>query len=254
MFRGWAIIALALLIATCQCVFSQQPPAVGSVKLSRYGELLQEHGIELTESALVSALSNSDASVRYLAAMKLAEDKTADAIPAIEQALALEKVPRDRVNMALALALLGAQIGNAELKKVCVNKSFPAEFRLYAVRYMFDLRVEKDEDCLKAAEDIAESKNSDFGARVSALELLSRFRGLTAQESQNVLALVAGRLEDPEPVVRMAAAQSLAELGAASAIPFLEGAVKRESDESVRSVLEASLQKLVGKPGPAPRN
>jgi HEAT repeat protein len=244
MSRTFAGITLALFWAILQSASSQQPPVAGSVKLYRYGELLQEHGVELTRSGLLNALGNSDSSVRYLAAMKLAEDKTADAVPAIEQALAVEKVPRSQVNLALALALLGDQAGNTELKKICTDREVPSEFRLYAVQYMFDLHVQKDEDCFKAAEDVIESKNTRLGDRVSALGLLSRFRGLTAEEARDVLRLVAVSLADPELVVRMAAGQSFAGLGDPSAIPYLEAAVKRESDESVRSVLKSALNKL----------
>jgi len=244
MFRIFARITFALFWAILQSASSQQPPVSGSINLYRYGELLQEHGIELTKSGLLNALKNSDSSVRYLAAMKFAEDKTTDAVPSIEQALAVERVPRNQVNLAFALALLGDEAGNTELKKICTDRKFPSEFRLYAVQYMFDLHVQKDEDCLKAAEEVIESKNTRLGDRVSALGLLSRFRGLTAEEARDVRRLVAVSLEDPEPVVRMAAGQAFAGLGDPSAIPSMEAAVKRESDESVRSVLESALKKL----------
>jgi hypothetical protein len=62
------------------------------------------------------------------------------------------------------------------LKQVCAERAFVPELRLYAVRYMFDLHFQKDEDCLAAAEEIVESKNVDFGDRDSALDLLPRFK------------------------------------------------------------------------------
>jgi|SRR5579863_5484822 len=239
-------VVLVMLLLSCalQHGFAQQSPGSGEVKLYRYGDLLLQRGIQLTEPALVNALKNPDASVRYLAAMKLAEDKAVDAGPAIEQALAVEKAPRDRVNIALALALLGDPVGDAHLKKICADKDFTPEFRLYAVRYMFDLHFQKDKDCLAAAEEIAESQKANFGDKTSALELLARFKGLTVEESQKVLKVVASRLEDPEPVVRMASSQSLAALGDAAAVPYLESALAREQDENIRSVFEKDLKKL----------
>ena len=42
------------------------------------------------------------------------------------------------INIALALGLLGDQLGRDELKKVCAEEEFPSEFRMYAVRYMFN--------------------------------------------------------------------------------------------------------------------
>lgn len=230
--------------AILQYGFAQQTEAPDQVKLYRYGDLLRDHGIELTEPALLNALKNPDASVRYLAAMKLAEDNETDAISAIEQALTVEKVPRDRVNIALALALLGDKLGSAELKKICADKTFVPEFRLYAVRYMFELHVQKDEDCLNAAEATIESQKTNFGDRISALGLISRFQGLTVDDSRKVLSLVAGRLRDPEPVVRMAASQSLAGLGDSAAIPYLEPAIATEQDENIRSLFEKDLTKL----------
>lgn len=217
---------------------------MGQVKLYRYGELLRKHGIELREPSLVRALENPNASVRYLAAMKLAEDKVGDAIPAIERALAREKVPRDRVNIALALALLGDERGGTELKKVCSDKTFVPEFQLYAVRYMFDLHVQKDDDCLHATERVIESQNANIGDRVSALELIYQFQGLTPDESRTVLKLVGECLRDAEPVVRMAASQALTGLGDPAAVPYLESAIAKEQDENVRSVFEKDLKKL----------
>ncbi|MGH9500082.1 MAG: HEAT repeat domain-containing protein [Terriglobales bacterium] len=242
------LITLALSCGMLQNGLAGQSGPQGGVKLYRYGDLLREHGIELTQPALLNALRNADASVRYLAAMKLAEDKVVDATPAIEQALAVEKVPRDRVNFALALALLEDPSGRVELKHICSDRNFVPEFRLYAVRYMFDVHVEKDEDCLSAAKQAVEAAN--FGDRISALELLIRFQNLTPEESHQVLQLVAARLEDSEPVVRMAASQSLVGLGNPSAVPYLEAAITREQDDSVRSVFEKDLKQLRTRPTP----
>jgi HEAT repeat protein len=176
--------------------------------------------------------------------MKLAEDKAVDAIPAIQQALAVEKVPRDQVNIALALGLLGDTAGSAELKKVCADENFVPELRLYAVQYMFDLHFSKDEDCLSATLEIVRSKSTKVGDRVSALGLLPRFQNLTTEESQKISQLVLNCLKDSEPVVRMAASQSLASLGNAAVIPYLEAAIEKEEDENVRTEFEADLKQL----------
>lgn len=242
------ILSLVLIPSTS----AQQAPEVqvGSVRLSRFGDLLREHHIELTENALLLALKNPNPDVRFLAAMKLAEDKVSDAVPAIREALSVEKVPRARVNIAVALGLLGDKSGHDELKKVCADGDFPSEFRLYAVRYMFDLGVEKDEDCLHAAEEtvqIVDSQNRTVGDRCSALALLPRFQNLTAEESKKTFQIVADRLHDPEATVRMEASRSLASLGNAAAIPYLEAAIASEHDENIRSVLESNLQKLLNK-------
>jgi HEAT repeat protein len=182
--------------------------------------------------------------------MKLSEDKAADAIPEVKEALATEKVPRTRVNLAVALGLLGDPGGPDELKGLCADQNFPPEFRLYAVRYMFDLHVEKDTECLRAAEQIVQTVDADYHTaayRIMALELLPQFRSLTPEESEKVFQLVVERLDDPEPTVRMQASQSLVNLGnPGAAASYLEAAATREKDESVRRAFEKDLAKLRG--------
>lgn len=243
------LLATLLSFLTAVDAFAQQaPPKVQvSGRPPTFDEMLREHHVELTEAGLLRALKSSDADVRYLSAMKLAEDKVLAAVPAIRETLAAETVPRDRANIALALGLLEDPSGRAELKKMCADENFPPEFRLYAVRYMFDLGVEDDGGCLKAAEEIVkllDSENRRVGDRITALELLVRFRNLTSQDTQAVFHLVLGRLNDPEATVRMQASSSLASLGDPNAIPYLENAVTEEKDEVIRSVLKANLEEL----------
>jgi hypothetical protein len=92
--------------------------------------LVERTSHRLTEPALIAALKNPDPDVRFLAAMKLSEDKATDAIPQVKEAIAVEKVPRTRVNMAVALGLLGDPGGHHELKRLCADTGFPPEFRL----------------------------------------------------------------------------------------------------------------------------
>jgi HEAT repeat protein len=226
----------------------QVPPKIEvGGRLRTFGELLRERNVELTESALLAALKSSDDNVRYLSALKLAEDKVVGAVPAIKAALATESVPRDRTNIALALGLLGDPSGRDELKRMCADESFPSAFRLDAVRYMSDLGVERDEGCLHAAKDIAkpvDSGNRIVGDRVTAFELLARFRNLTSEDSQSVFDLLLHGLNDPDPYVRMQASSAFATLGDRSAIPYLDAAVSQEKDENIRITLTINLKKL----------
>jgi HEAT repeat protein len=106
--------------------FAQETPGAqsGSVRLSRFGDLLREDHIELTEPSLIRALKNPNPEVRFLASMKLAEDKAIDAIPEVKEALAAEKVPRTRVNLAVGLGLLGDPGGRDELEGLCADQNF----------------------------------------------------------------------------------------------------------------------------------
>lgn len=235
-------------VVALNALAQQAPPKIEvGGRFRTFGELLRERNVELTEPALLAALNSSDADVRYLSAMKLAEDKVVGAIPAMKAALAVETVPRDRTNIAFALGLLGEPSGRDELKRMCADDSFPSDIRLYAVRYMFDLGVERDEGCLLAAKDIAklvDSGNRSVGDRVTAFELLARFRTLTSEELQSVFDLLLHGLNDPDPYVRMQASSAFATLGDCNAIPYLEAAISQEKDENIRIALTMDLKRL----------
>ena len=99
------LACLFSFVVALNALAQQVPATIESGRLATFGELLQEHNVELTQPALLAALNSSDADVRYLSAMKLAEDKVVGAVPAMKAALAAETVPRDRVNIAFALGL-----------------------------------------------------------------------------------------------------------------------------------------------------
>jgi HEAT repeat protein len=243
------LACLFSFVVALNALAQQAPPKieVNNGRLRTFGELLRERNVELTEPALLAALKSSDADVRYLSAMKLAEDKVLAAVPAMKAALASETVPRDRANIAFSLGLLGDPSGRDELKRMCADEGFPSEFRLYAVRYMSDLGVERDEGCLHAAKDIAklvDSGNRSVGDRVTAFELLARFRNLTFEESQSVFDLLLHGLNDPDPYVRMQASSAFATLGDRKAISYLEAALSQEKDENIRIILTINLSKL----------
>jgi HEAT repeat protein len=51
-------------------------------------------------------------------------------------------------------------------------------------------------------------------------------------------------LEDKDPSVRFSASDALGRLGNPSAIPYLESAIAKEQEETIRSQLQADLQTL----------
>ncbi len=71
------LLTLVSSFAVVPSIFAQQIPEVqvGSGALARFADLLREHNIDLTEDALLRALKNTNSDVRFLAAMKLQEDK-----------------------------------------------------------------------------------------------------------------------------------------------------------------------------------
>jgi HEAT repeat protein len=118
---GFALAATAPIIAQ-----DSAPPT--------FAEALQRHHIALTRSALLAALRSPEAEVRDLAAARLAEDKDKNAIPAIAQALASERVLGAKVNIAFALAQLGSETGTSTLKKACHNSKVSPVLGLRARR------------------------------------------------------------------------------------------------------------------------
>ena len=124
------------LILAVTLVGSQSIPQENVGAVPTFGELLKRHNIQSTQSALVDALRNTDPEVRDLAANKLAEDKAVETIPAIKDALASEKVPWTRMNIALALADMGESIGFDTLEDNCKNKGMSGDIRTRSAEYL----------------------------------------------------------------------------------------------------------------------
>ena len=229
------LIMLVSLSALAQGV---SPPQTGGFITFR--QALQERHIELTKDSLIVALRNPDAHVRYFAALTLAEGKETDAIPAIIGALKSEKVPETKTNIALALAEMGQEEGFATLRRTCDSQDVPASIRLYAVKYMLDLG---NESCLGAIFDVLRSK-SDSSTRLLALSLFTRFSHVSEADSKRIIEATVRALADPMPDVKMAASDTLVSLEATAAIPAVEDAIAKETEDSVRLRMQIDLQEL----------
>ena len=207
-------------------------------KPQTFGDLLKRHNIELTQQGLVDALRNTDPEVRYLAAHKLAEDKAVETIPAIKDALATEKVPWTRMNIALALAEMGESIGFDTLEDNCKNKGTSGAIRTRSAEYL--LRFNRDSaTCLSGVLDLLKSGSN--GDRMAAAELLPRYRNLSKEDSETVFTGLVEALHASDPAVRMAAGQALADLGDTRGIAELGRAIGGEQDQLVRSRLQEDL-------------
>jgi HEAT repeat protein len=235
-----AAVTLCLGLLTILNVLSQERPPAQSGKFVTFREALRNRHIELTKPSLLEALRNPDAQVRYLAALTLAEDKATDTVPAIIHALESETVPETRTNIAFALAELGEQRGFATLRRMCDKIDVPGFVRLYATKYMLDLG---DEHCLGTIFDVLESRTA-FGTRTLALSLLPRFKKVSDADSQRIIAATVSALADPMPDVRIAASHTISSLAATIAIPSLEDAIAKETEDTVRSRMQVDLQRL----------
>ncbi|HEY6763157.1 MAG TPA: HEAT repeat domain-containing protein [Candidatus Sulfotelmatobacter sp.] len=204
-------------------------------------EQLKQHHVELTQAGLKKALHSPDEQVRYLAALRLGEEKDIDSIPAIEEALAAEKVAETRINIAIALVQLGQDKGIAELTADCKDSELPGYFRARAMIYMLP---RGNKACFRAALDLL---STDPDSRDQVLSLLPQYRYPSKEESDEILEATTNCLTDESGAVRIQASYTLRTLGNPSAIPYLQSAIAAERGDVVRSQMQASLESLEGK-------
>ncbi|MGB2603532.1 MAG: HEAT repeat domain-containing protein [Candidatus Sulfotelmatobacter sp.] len=229
---------LSIILVLAATLAGGEPASERNGALPTLGELLKRHNIELTQSALVQALTNADPEVRYLAALKLAEDKAGEAIPAIKDALASEKVPRTRINIAFALAEFGEPTGFDALEDNCRNHDAREGIAAQSAEYM--LRFKREcATCLNALLDVLQTGSN--GYRAQAASLLPYFHNLSAEDSERVFAGLLGALHASDAFVEMAAGRALADLGDIRAIPELREAATKEQEEAVRTQIEQDL-------------
>jgi HEAT repeat protein len=204
---------------------------------------LQRHNIQLTRPALVNALRSPDPEVRWLAAAKLAQDKATETIPSVLEALASENEEPARVNIALSLAQFGEARGFSALQEACGDRRLRPYLRLQAARYMLDFLQREDESCRKSVVEILQSQpNSD--ALLEAVSILRRAHSLSRQESEAIFEAAVKALVAPDISLRLVGSRTLGETGSSSAIAYLQRALAKEQDETVRSQIGADLQKL----------
>lgn len=233
----FSIIAV-LLVA----IGSQHPIAKSNGRLATIDEALQKHNIQLTPHALIDALKNSDPEVRYLAAQKLAENKTVEAISAMVEALASEKMPVTRMNIAYALAQLGEPKGFSALEETgCGNPELGGGVRAQSTEYLLNLHRESTV-CLNALLDILESGTN--GYKDQAASILPKFHNVSTEDLQRVFIALVKALNVSHPSVRIAASHALADMGNTAAIPELQKALASEPDEAVRFHIENDLKTL----------
>jgi HEAT repeat protein len=237
--------ALYLACALAVGVASQDnAPRVRGGALTSLTEQLKQHHVEVTRAGLLRALRSSDEQVRFLAALRLAEEKDLDAVPAIEEALAAERVPGTRINIAIALVQLGQEKGIMELTADCRNSELPGYLRARAMIYMLP---RGNKTCFKAALDLL---STDPDSRDQVLSLLPQYQSPSKEESDEILEATTKCLTDESAAVRIQASYTLGTLANPAAIPGLQSAIAGEHDEVVRSQMQASLESLQSKEHP----
>jgi HEAT repeat protein len=235
------VAVVAFLLPFTGATHSQALETQG--RLPTFAESLQRHGIGLTKAALVDALRNVKPEVRSLASQKLAEDKVRDAVPAIVQALDLEKVGATRVNIAFALAQLGETRGVSALHGVCGDSKSQTGLRLRAASYLLNFLRHDDQPCRRSLIEILQNQpdGHSFGAATSVLR---QSAGLSPEESREIVQAALKALSASEPILRLAASQLLGEIGNGSSLRYLQSALEKEKDATIRSQMQADLNKI----------
>jgi len=222
----------------------RQPMAVDSLTPHTTADALRQRHIGLTQAALIRALKNTDPQVRYLAALKLAENRATDAVPQMLDALASETVEPTKVKLAMALAEIGNESGFKALEDGCQDRAWNIQTRVEAAEYIRDFRPDSTV-CLNSLLEFTETASA--GYRIQALTILSNLHDLSPEDSQKVMHAVLNGLQAPQPAVRIAASHAAVELGDIVAVPEMEKALTREQEEPIRSQIERDLTVLRGK-------
>ena len=235
-------VAVTFVIVSALALWAQDP----SKSTDRHAgatieEVLEFHHIVPTRAGLEEALRNSDPEVRSLVAQKLAQDNYKESLPALSEALAIEKIPQTRVNIAYAVAKLGDDKGVTALDSICADSSVGAFVKSEAARLLLYV-AKSSPGCLTAMIDVL--GHADISTRMNAAWLLPKFHDLSAEDSDRVFQSLVKELKAEDASLRQVVSRALADLGNRSAVPYLQSALAIEQDASVRTQMESSLRRL----------
>lgn len=209
------------------------------------GDSLRGRGIDVSEPSLVAALRNIDPEVRSLAALKLAEDRYLDAVPAIEEALSLEKDSKSRIAIAEALWGLHDPKGLVSLQGMCADNALPVYVLVDVVRHL-NMIAESSGMCVDPILSYVDSTTERREIVLPALPAM--YRWASPKQAGRILSILQDMLSDGDPYVRMEASHALVQVGAHSSVQLLVEAVSQESDPTVRASLQSDLDILKNKP------
>jgi HEAT repeat protein len=241
--RSSKLIVATVLIAASAAATAQVAPlaprwlaGTPPPPVETFAAGLERHNIPLTEAALIAALQDPDGEVRSLAAAQLAAMDNHATLKYIVRAFQDERDPQVQVNLAGASTWLGSRLGLQQLERMCADNNVPSTARLDAARYVSNKSLPT---CFSAVEQIAQTEQ-DPGIRALAIAAAVSYRG-KADQAQ---AVAVSALTDVDPLVRIAAADALRYLRAASAIGALNHALQSEGDETAREHLREAIRVL----------
>ena len=149
--RSSRIFLLIVAFFFSTAALAQAPPTVE--------QALQSRGISENLESIRSALTDSRADVRGLAASVLAERNDRESIRPIQQLLAKSSSNYERQNLSQALLKFGDKEGNRGMKALCEDESVQEDLRLIAANQLHEAN---DNGCLPAGNQDAFSDNECF--------------------------------------------------------------------------------------------
>jgi HEAT repeat protein len=205
--------------------------------------VLDEYHIPRTKDALAAALNHPVSSVRGQAALALAAQREKSSVPPILAALAGETSPGTRMDLAAALAILGAEDGIVALGNMCTDQSWPPGLRMSAAGRMLSLH---HDECFSSVLDVLRLHDDDQ-ATLQALSFVGRFEHVTTQQLAQIRSLVPVSLRSQNVTVRAFASQVLPQFGDYSSLYLLQGALAAEQDASARQAMATAVRLLAAK-------
>lgn len=185
----------------------------------------------------VRALSDSNLSIRRTVAFYMKNFGAEFSIPNLKQAMETTVDWESKIIFARELATLGDPGGIATLKIAC-EAAEPKSLRVTAA---FDLARWDTLACQNALEQIL--RGDDPEAKIKALNFVGSSTGFEDFRSK-VSAHFVRALQDKDPRVQKTAIFRIRKLGNDIAIPALEAALERETNESLRSYMAREITRL----------
>jgi|ERR1700693_5117507 len=234
------IIVIALAAGASQQPLLSDIPVVDGEKL-----LNEKYHTPLTREALLSALYDSDSSVRVLAASKLAAAGQKDVVPFILAALERESVPGARMTLALIAARLREPAGIVALEGMCGNLNWDSGLRMSAAQTMDQLNRD---DCLPDILSFLSAPDDNQAAIMALNSLHYHHDQASAEQIQEIRRFVPTFLKNADPMVRVYASEVLGKFGDSSSALDLRNALAIEHVESAMDAMSAALSVLEKKP------
>jgi HEAT repeat protein len=224
---------------------AQNGGAITSSRGSTSAEALRSYGVELSEQSLLVALCNVNPKIRALAADQLSHDHHFDAIPAIERAFSIEKDPMTRVGIAAALVAMHDPTGAEHLQTMCSDPAQSIRI-VFEATQMLQLFGQSSGGCAAAIlGSVNRVGDADYRAVVLSL-LPTIYREVPGNQTNRIVSVIENLLSDEtqQPAVIIAASSALSQIGSASSVEVVRGAIVREKEPAVRASLEEDLAAL----------